>query len=74
MRSAYGATLSLCFLRELHEIGLARHGAVVLHDLADDAGGLEPGEAGEIDRAFGLTGSHQARRRRAPAEEIYGRA
>ena len=46
-------------LGELLEVGHARHRAVVAHDLADDAGGLEPGEAREIDRALGLPGAHQ---------------
>ena len=44
---------------ELLEVGHARHRAVVVHDLADDAGGLQPGEAREIDRALGLPGAHE---------------
>ena len=51
-----GHDFELVFARELHEIRLARHGAVVFHDLADDAGGLEPGEASEVDRTLRLPG------------------
>ena len=35
------------------------HGAVVVHDLADDADGMETGNPRQIDRGFGLAGSHQ---------------
>lgn len=44
---------------ELDQFGQTRHGAVVVHDLADDAGGLEAGEPRQIDRALGLAGAHQ---------------
>ena len=40
-------------------VGHARHGAVIVHDLADDAGGIETGEPGEVDGGFGVTGAHQ---------------
>ena len=48
-----------CFCGEALEIRHARHRAVVVHDLADDARGREPGEAREIDRALGLPGAHE---------------
>ena len=38
-------------LAEGHEVGHARHRAVLVHDLADDAGRVRPGEPREIDRA-----------------------
>jgi hypothetical protein len=36
------------------EVGDAGHRPVVVHDLADDAGGDEPGQAGEVDGGLGL--------------------
>ena len=36
-----------------------RHGAIVLHDLADHARGIEPGQPRDIDRCFGVTGADQ---------------
>jgi hypothetical protein len=36
------------------EVGDASHFAVVAHDFADDAGGSEAGETGEVDRGLGL--------------------
>jgi len=44
---------------ELDEVGDAGHGAVVLHDFTDDAGGVEPREAGKIDGRLGLAGSDE---------------
>ena len=53
----------------------AGHRPVVVHDLADDAGRREPGEAREVDRGLGLAGAleHAAARargagRRGPGE------
>ena len=39
------------------EVGDARHRPVVVHDLADHAGRVEPGEAREVDRRLGLPGA-----------------
>ena len=39
---------------ELHQIRQPRHGAVVVHDLADHAGGPEPGQPRQIHGALGL--------------------
>ena len=36
------------------QVGHPRHRAVVVHDLADHAGGREPGQPGEVDRRLGL--------------------
>ena len=44
---------------ELDQLGHAGHRAVVVHDLADHAGGPQAGEAGEVDRALGLAGAHE---------------
>ena len=41
------------------EVGDAGHGAVVAHDFADDAGGREAGETGEVDGGFGLAGADE---------------
>ena len=38
-----------------HELRQARHGAVVVQDFAENTGGLQTGEAREIDRGFGVT-------------------
>ena len=53
--------------REAHELGAARHRAVVVHDLADDAGGLEPGQAREIHASPRSARCAPARRPRARA-------
>ncbi len=47
------------------EVGDAGHRPVVVHDLADDAGRVEAGEAGEVDRRLGLADAleHAARPR-----------
>jgi hypothetical protein len=36
---------------ERHEIRQSRHGAVVVHDFADDGGGIEAREPGESTEA-----------------------
>src|SRR5690606_8799264 len=46
-------------LRELLEVRHARHRAVVLDDLADDGGRVEPRHAREVDRALRLASAHQ---------------
>ena len=47
-------------LREGDEFRQPRHGAVVVHDLADHRGGIQPGLAGDIDRCLGMAGAHQS--------------
>ena len=44
-------------LRERLELGQPRHRAVVVHDLGEHAGLLEPREPGEVDRGLGVTGA-----------------
>ena len=44
---------------EFLELGHPRHGAVRVHDFADDAGGSQPGQARQVHGCFGLAGAHQ---------------
>ena len=44
---------------EFDEVGNAGHGAVFVHDLADDAGGDEASHAGEVDGGFGLASADE---------------
>ena len=46
-------------LREGDEVGQPRHRAVFVHDLADHAGRVEPGQARDVDRGLGMAGAHQ---------------
>ena len=46
-------------LAELHQLRQARHCAVVVQDLAEHAGRLQPGHARKIDRRFGVPGAPQ---------------
>jgi hypothetical protein len=39
------------------KVGQARHASVGRHDLANDGGVLETGEAGEVGAAFGVAGA-----------------
>src|SRR5215831_3137483 len=50
-----GHDFELVLARELHEIRLASHRAVILHNLTDDPGRLEARESSEIHRPFSLT-------------------
>src|SRR5436309_2168604 len=44
---------------EFTELRDARHGAVLIHDFADDATGPQSGDPGQIDDGFGLARAHQ---------------
>ncbi len=46
-------------LGEALEVGHPRHRAVVVHDLADDAGRVHARQAREVDGALGLAGAHE---------------
>ena len=60
-------------LRELRQLRHARHRAVLVHDFADDAGRIQPGDARQIDGRFGLPGAHQhAARARAQRKHVAG--
>jgi hypothetical protein len=54
-----GPDLQRMALREGDEIRQPRHGAVFVHDLADDARRYESGHARDIDRRFGMARAHQ---------------
>ena len=61
-------------LGEGDQIRQARHGAVVVHDLADHAGRVEPGEPRDVDRRLGVAGAHQhAAVARHQREDVAGR-
>ena len=58
---------------ELLQLRDARHGPVLVHDLADHAGGVEAGQAGQVHAGFGLPGAHQhAALPRAQREDVAG--
>ncbi len=46
-------------LCKFQQVWQARHGAVVVHDFADDARRNQPREAGDIDRCLGMPGAHE---------------
>src|SRR5205823_9783691 len=51
------------------------HGAVFIHDFADDSGGAEPGDAREVHGRFRLAGADEdATIARAQRENVAGRA
>ena len=52
-----GRDLQTVALGKRHQIG-PRHGAIVIHDLANHAGRIESGEPREIDGGFGVAGTH----------------
>ena len=54
-----GQHLHVVLAAELGELRHARHGAIVVHDLADDACGNQSCQPREIDGGFGLAGAHQ---------------
>ena len=54
-----GGDLQAVELGEGDQVRQPRHGAVVVHDLADHAGRIQPGEPRDIDRRLGMAGAHQ---------------
>ena len=56
------------------ELRPARHGAVVVEDLADDAGGLQAGQAGEVHRGLGLADAAEDAAGAGPQGEDVARA
>ena len=60
-------------LSELHEVWHARHRAVLVHDFADDACRIEPGDARQVDSRLGLAGPlDHAAAARAQGEHVTG--
>jgi len=47
------------FLGELDQLGQTGHRAVVVHDFADDRGGLQASHAGQVATGFGVAGTNQ---------------
>ena len=54
-----GADLETVELGEGHQFRQARHRAVVVHDLADDSGGIQAGKTRDIDAGFRVTGANK---------------
>src|SRR5207247_122985 len=46
-------------LCEIMKLLHASHGSIIVHDLANDSGRLQPWNAGEINCSFGLPGANQ---------------
>ena len=68
------ADLDAVALGEGDEVGEAGHRPVLVHDLADHAGGVEAGEAGDVDRRLGMAGADQhAAVAGAQREDVAGR-
>src|ERR1700679_579290 len=44
---------------ELDQVGHARHGAIILHDLADHAGGRESSHSGKVHRGLRLARAYE---------------
>ncbi len=55
----YRQQLQAVDLAEFDQIGHARHGPVVAHDFADNAGGHQSRHSGQVYRRFSLSGAHQ---------------
>ena len=53
------AKLQVVPLRERYQVRQPRHGAVVVHDLADHRCRVQAGLARDVDRRLGVAGAHQ---------------
>ena len=51
--------LSLCVCGEPRHLGAFGHGAVVVHQLADDGDRRQAAQLAQIDRSFGMSGAQQ---------------
>ena len=80
MRSAIVIISRPCFFANFVSSRHARHRAVFVHDFADDAGRIQPGDAREVDGRFGLTRAHhhaagaRAQRKHVAGPRQIGRA
>ena len=54
-----GADLQAMRGAEQLQVGQPRHGAIVLHDFANDSGGHQAGHAGQVAAGLGMAGTHQ---------------
>src|SRR5438309_9774965 len=55
----HGEHLKVVFLAEFDELRHAGHGAVFTHDFADDTGGSEASDSGEVHRRFRLASADE---------------
>src|SRR3989442_15913273 len=55
----HGEDFQVVVFAEFQELRHAAHGAVFIHDFADDARGAEPGNARKVHRGFGLAGANE---------------
>src|SRR6266446_1623748 len=63
----------IVFLAKFNKLRHAGHGAVFVHDFADDAGGAHSGDAREVHARFGLAGADKdAALARAKREDVAG--
>jgi len=81
MRSAKKNHAQPVALAEFLKLRHARHGPVVVHDLADHAAGPQSGQPRQIDYRFGLPGANQhaalaraQRKNMTGASQVSGRA
>ena len=74
MRSATVTIFSPCRSQYGDEVGHAGHRPVLVHDLADDAGRVQPGEPREVDRRLGLADALEHAAAAARAAGRRGRA
>ncbi len=54
-----GADFQAVFLGKRNQVRQTRHGSVVVHDLADHAGGVQACEAGNVGRGLGMACAYQ---------------
>ena len=54
-----GEHFELMLVAEANKVRDTGHGAVVVHDLADNPGWDKAGHPGEVNRGFGLAGAHE---------------
>jgi len=52
-----GADLEFMLGGKVHQLAQTGHGAIIIHDLADHAGGVQPRKAGNIHRRLGMAGA-----------------
>ncbi len=69
-----GADLDVMLQGKCFEFGAPRHGAVVVHDFADQARRLETGHARQVAGRFGMTGARQGATRLSHEREDMARA
>ena len=55
----YREHLHVVFAAKIDELRHTRHGAVFIHDFADDAGRIESGNASQVDGGFGLPSANE---------------